>query len=365
MNSNANVVTGRKVRLGVIGAGAWATASHLPNLQTRSDEVDFVAVCRKGERELNEIAEEFGFDVASEDYRDVLGAGIDLCIVSSPLSFHYEHARAALEAGCHVLLEKPVTIRSDHAWELVDVAKENDRHLVLAFGWNYMPTYLRAQEVWGEEGIGEIEHVMVHMASGIRELLSGTSVSSTGDPEDEADTRTWTDPSLSGGGYGQAQLPHALAWLMGLSGLRAESVFALGGGPSSAPVELHNALAVRFRGGASGTISGASYHGGAQGNRHQLQIRLFGTEGQLHADLERDRLWIWRPDGSREVDLPKDAGTYHCEGPPLVLLDLVLGREVENRSPMELGARTVETLEAAYSSMRKAEPVSVEGSETG
>lgn len=347
----------RRVRVGVIGAGAWATASHLPTLQTRASELEFVAVCRKGKKELAEVAERFGFEFASEDYRAVLDAGVDLCIVSSPLALHYEHARAALEAGCHVLLEKPVTIEPEHAWELSALAKEYDRHVVVAFGWNYMPTYRQALHAWGSEGVGTIEHVSMHMASGIRELLGGTSVSSTGNPDDKADTRTWTDPALSGGGYGQAQLPHALGWALGLTSLRASEVFAFGSGPDSAPVELHDAIAVRFEGGASGSISGASYHGGVQGNRHQLEIRVFGSKGQLHADLERDRLWLWRDDGTDLAPgLVEDAGVYHCEGPPLALLDLILERDVHNASPMELGARTVELLNAAYRSMASGQP---------
>src|SRR5262245_19273124 len=97
----------RKLRLGVIGAGSWAVASHLPNVAKR-DEVGFVAVARKGRELLEKIKGEFGFQVASEDYRDVLNAGIDICLVSSPTVNHHEHAKAALEAGAHVLVEKPV-----------------------------------------------------------------------------------------------------------------------------------------------------------------------------------------------------------------------------------------------------------------
>lgn len=359
MSVDDGSVSGRKVRLGVIGAGVWATTSHLPTLETRRDEVEFVAVARKGRQDLAAVAERFGFEVASEDYRDVVGADLDMCIVSSPVSFHYEHARAALEAGCHVLIEKPVTIEARHAWELVDLAAERSRHVVVSFGWNYMPTYQQALAIWQDSGVGEIEHVMVHMASGIRELLSGTSVSSTGNPDDAADTRTWIDPAISGGGYGQAQLPHALGWLMGITSLRSESVYALSAAPAGAPVELHTALAVRFEGGASGVVSGASYHGGVQNNRHQMEIRVFGSEGQMHVDLERDRLWMANRRGSVEIDLPADAGAYHCEGPPLALLDLVLGRDTHNASPMELGARTVETLEAAYRSVESGRPIDV------
>jgi hypothetical protein len=170
------------------------------------------------------------------------------------------------------------------------------------------------------------------------------------------DTRTWTDPAISGGGYGQAQLTHILAWALGVTGLRAEQVFALRSQPAPARVELHDTFSVRFRGGATGAVSGASFHSGCQRDRHQYEIRVFGSEGQLHADLERDRLWLWRSDRPDvDVPLPVDAGAYHCRGPVHTIVDLAQGRDVANRSPAELGARTVEVLSAAYASMRSGE----------
>lgn len=345
-----------KIRVGVIGAGVWATTSHLPTLMQRENEIEMIGVCRKGETELRKVASEFNFRVASENYKDILDEGIDLCVVASPVGFHYEHAKAALESGAHVLIEKPVTIRPDHAWELVEIAKKLNRHVVVAFGWNHLATYKKALELWGNSGVGNIEHVMLHMSSGIRELLTGTSLSSTGDPKDVVDTRTWTDPKISGGGYGQAQLSHALAWLLGITSLRTESAFCFAGGPAEATVELHNAISLRFVGGASGSVSGASAHG-SQGIRHQKEYRVFGSEGQLHADLERDRLMFWKNgEAKQEPILPLDAGSYHCQGPPLALLDLILGRSEENLSPIELGARTVETLAAVYQSISSGLP---------
>src|SRR5437763_11215319 len=122
-----------KLRLGVIGAGSWAVASHLPNLAKRRDEVEFVAVARKGDL-LQKVKDDWGFEVGSEDYRDVIAAGIDICVVASPTAFHYEHAKAALEAGAHVLVEKPVTIDPLEAWELVRLPDSKGLPLVCSFG---------------------------------------------------------------------------------------------------------------------------------------------------------------------------------------------------------------------------------------
>ena len=75
-----------KLRLGAIGAGSWAVAAHLPSLATRTDDVEFVGVSRHGLEPLNRIQDRFGFTVASEDYRVVLDAGIDIAIVASALA---------------------------------------------------------------------------------------------------------------------------------------------------------------------------------------------------------------------------------------------------------------------------------------
>src|SRR5260370_2457124 len=162
-----------KLRVGVIGAGSWAVASHLPNLARRADDVEFVAVNRLGRPLLDKIRDRYGFAVASEDYRDVIDAGIDLCIVSSPSGLHHEHAKAALQAGAHVLVEKPVTIDPQQAWDLVETAAWDHRHVVVAFAWNYFPMVRQSKRLMEEDGgIGAVEQVTIQMASQTRELLS-------------------------------------------------------------------------------------------------------------------------------------------------------------------------------------------------
>lgn len=342
-----------RTRIGIIGAGVWATQSHLPSLQRRAHEIELVGACRLGRHPLDELGRRYGFRVLTEDYRDVLAADIDYCIVSSPPALHYEHARAALLAGCHVLIEKPVTINPAEAWDLVDLATERGRHVVVAFGWNFMPTYQRAKSLWEIGGVGQVEHILVHMASGIRELLSGEGLSSTGNPADEADVGTYTDPALAGGGYSQTQFPHALGFLLGLTGITVADVFARGWFRAGGAVETHNAAVLGLTGGGIGLLSGASFHQGAQSNRHQLEMRIFGDRGQMHVDLERDRVWLWREDGlDVEAVLPTDAGLYHCNEPPLALLDLITGRRHDNPAPLELGARTVAVLDALGRSIR-------------
>ena len=79
-------------------------------------------------------------------------------------------------------------------------------------------------------------------------------------------------------------------------------------------------------------------------------------------DLERDFLWHFREDGvDNKADLPPHAGLYQCDGPPDTLIDLTKGLDVPNRSPGEVGARSVEVVAAAYDSVRTGGLASVPG----
>jgi len=76
-----------------------------------------------------------------------------------------------------------------------------------------------------------------------------------------------------------------------------------------------------------------------------------GDEGQLHVDLARPLVRLFRPDGkNQEIDLPANAGVYDCAGPLNTLIDAAQGRSVDNRASGELAARTVEALDVAYRS---------------
>ena len=352
-------------RIGVIGAGSWAASNHIPVLADR-DDVDLIVACRKGEEPLALLRDQFGFEYTTEDYLEALEHNLDAVVVASPSGFHFEHAKAALESGANVLCEKPVTIDPKEAWELDRLARELGRHLVISFGWNYRPIGIEAKRLMDQHGVGQVQHVMVAMASGTRDLLTATGSYEGAAADFAPDWDTWTDPKLSGGGYAPAQLSHAMGLALWLTNDRADQVFSFMNN-EAARVDLHDAISIRYQSGATGTLSGASCFQaanavdleGEEWPRHQLQVRIFGDEGQLTADLERDFLWLYREDGLDEkVDLPDHAGLYQCDGPPTTLVDLTQGLEVPNRSPGDLGARTVEIISAAYESASAGGPVS-------
>src|SRR4051812_29744205 len=117
--------------------------------------------------------------------------------------------------------------------------------------------------------------------------------------------------------------------------------------PASA--DYYDAAAVRFAGGATASLSGAATVPKHRG--FQLDLRIFGSEGMLLLDVERERLEVRRRDGRNlVVPMKPGDGTYACEEPLRVLVDLCLGKATENPASGVVGMRAVEVLDAMYRS---------------
>jgi predicted dehydrogenase len=350
------MVSTRKVRVGLIGAGWWATANHLPVLAAR-DDVELTAVCRLGHAELRQVQEKFGFRLATEKAEELVNfPGLDAVVVTSPHLLHHTHARLALERGLHVMCEKPFCTRADQARELVELARAKSVHLLVPYGWHYKPFVQQAKRWLDGGAIGQLQYALCHMASPIRNLLQGkvfdvarTTGQASG-PMFMPDLRTWSDPAMAGGGYGHAQLSHSTGMLTFLTGLEPQAVFALMTAPDSA-VDLYDALSVRFKGGAIATISGAGTVPPQRTIPYQLDLRLFGSEGLLLLDCERARLELSRHDGTQEkIELAENDGAYTCDGPPHNFIDLIVGKTEMNWAPGESAMHSVALLDAAYRS---------------
>jgi predicted dehydrogenase len=342
-----------KVRVGVIGAGWWATTNHIPELKKRGD-VELVSVCRLGQDLLQKIKDEFGFAHATEDYHELVNLGLDAVIVSSPHYLHYDHAKAALEKGLHVMIEKPMTLDKDQAWELVRIAKEKNLHLIIPYGWNYKKFTQEAKRLLDSGLIGETEYVLCHMASPLRDFLGGTGGTSEM-PDEWKPSLSAPEPSTwqvkeNGGGYAHGQITHSSGLMFWLTGLRAAEVSCRMTAPNS-KVDLYDSATVVFENGALGTISGSATV--AAGQSYQVDIRVFGTKGTLMLDVEgkRERMSVNEYNGNAHtIEITPGEGDYDCFVPPHRLIELVRGLSVVNQSPGDVGARSVEMLTAMFRS---------------
>lgn len=334
-----------RVRLAVLGAGYMAVASHLPVLAARPD-VDLVSVCRLGAEPLRAIQRRFGFRVATEDAAEALAAGVDAALVATPNTLHAAHAGAALDAGLHVLVEKPISTDPADGWRLAALARRRGLHLLVPYGWQYASFVRRAKHLLDADGVGRIEHVSCVMASPTAAVFAGTGGYGSvrlGDVTIEADRRTWAAVE-AGGGYAFGQLSHAVGLLAWLTGLRARRVMGwTRPGPSG--VDVADAGVVEFVGGARATLSG--YASAPAHHPYQLELRIHGADGMLLLDVERERCELVRHD-RRDVSVPvaAGAGRYSCDEPPGRFVELVRGLSTDNPSPAEPAAAAVDVLAA-------------------
>jgi predicted dehydrogenase len=320
------------------------------------DDVEVVFVQRRDGDLARRLADRWGVTHALTDWREGLALGIDAVVVASPPNVHEAQVTAALAAGAHVLCEKPFAIHADAAWRMVRAARTASKTLLIAFGWNYLPLIQSARRLMDDRGIGEIDFLTLDLRVGIRALLSsGDAYAGTGDVPPRAET--FIEPAVSGGGQAPVSMSHAFGLALFLTRLEAARIYAqMWDGPAG--VDVHDATTVTFENGAIGALTAASAHRLPAGP--EWNVGVFGSRGQLWIDTANAAVAFTDPAGRQHGPPPTpDAGRYEPTGPIRELIAVARGATPGDQSPAELGAKTVELVEAAYRSRDsgRAEPV--------
>ena len=345
-----------KSKIAIIGAGWWGVEVYVPAL-LENENVDFVAVNRRNQVALDEILEQFDIPRGYTDYQDMLEKeDLDAVVITSPHTVHFEHAKAALEAGCHVLIDKPMTTSAEDARELVRLAKEKNLEILIPYGWNYKEFATTAAELIADGRIGEVRNVNCQMATFTFDLFGGLGLKEASDHMFQPNKSTWADPD-NAGGYGWGQLSHSLGLLFRLVDLEPATVYALNT-KSVANVDLTNSAVMTFKNGAHATISGSALV--PKHCSYQLDIRIFGTEGMLLIDMERSRMELRRFDKDDVIlDLAPDAGQYMAVEPIHRLAEVCQGTAKTIEANGLVGMRAIEVLDAMYRSFKSGNPETV------
>lgn len=142
-------------RAGVIGCGAIAQALHLPGYR-KTLGVELVAACDPAVKQRKDAERIGGPGLRTySDYRKMLEAeDLDVVSVCSPNVFHTEHACAALGAGAHVLLEKPIAISMQEAGSIRRAVKRSGRGLIVGFSHRFHRGNRRLHVLIGDGAIG-------------------------------------------------------------------------------------------------------------------------------------------------------------------------------------------------------------------
>ncbi|MCE5240034.1 Gfo/Idh/MocA family oxidoreductase [bacterium] len=136
-----------QVRVGVIGSGAFARSEHFPNC-VKNPRVDLVTACSRSEDKRMGAVRDFGARKAEADAAKVFAdPEIDLIILSVPHDVHFEMVIGALEAGKHVLCEKPMAMTMEESYEIVRAVKRAGTKLCVDYNRRFSPSmqHMKAQ----------------------------------------------------------------------------------------------------------------------------------------------------------------------------------------------------------------------------
>jgi predicted dehydrogenase len=136
-----------RLRVAVVGGGLVAQAEHLPYLAQFRDRFELAALVEPSEAVRDALAARYGIGQTFPDYRDALdAAGLDAVVVCSPAGTHAEVVLAALEAGLHVFVEKPMCITLADADAIVAARDEAGKVVQVGYMKRFDPAYERLLE---------------------------------------------------------------------------------------------------------------------------------------------------------------------------------------------------------------------------
>lgn len=328
MSSNITTPLG----LGIVGCGRVVDRRVAPAIRA-VDGAQLAAFCSRELSRAQEYAQTHGA-AAAYDRLDAMLADdrVEAVYVATPNRFHAATAIACLEAGRHVLVDKPMALNTAEARMMIDAANRSGRRLGLLHQQRFHPVHRRLFELVRDGRLGRILSVRVQM--GFWYNLADN----------------WrTRREMSGGGPAMDLAPHAFDILHRIVGpvrrIDARTYLL----HFNYEVEDHCAARMEFDGGAVGTaeFSYCSHHYGGR-------LEVYGSEGTFIADgtlqqAERYRLWLRFGTDERPME---EGSASSCFG--RIISDFASAVR-EGREPtvgMSDGLDVMRVLDAMYESAR-------------
>ena len=304
-------MAGERLGVGVVGAGRWAGLAHLPGW-ARDERCRIVGVCDLDQERAAAAAGRFGAEIATQDYRELL-ARDDIAIIDVVTrdSDHYTINKAAIEAGKHVLSEKPVAHDYRDVRQVADLARAKGLKTKVGFTFRYSPAvrYLKDMLTRGDLGTPFIYNAYEQNS----QWLSPMSALRSQERANDGPIRV---ASLEGYGAPVIDIGH---WFMDsdltsvvgvMRNFIPERMIAATGKMARTNIDDGDIFIGEF---ASGAICSVQSSFVTVGNYPGIEVRVYGSEGDAIARLVEERgicetLHVASPDEVefREIEVPAD-----------------------------------------------------------
>ena len=147
----------KKLKIGLIGTGGIARACHIPGYQALTDDCEIVWACDVDAELAQKTANEHGIPKVTADYRDVLNdKEVDAVSITTPNKHHKIPTIDSLNAGKHVLCEKPLAMNADEAREMCRAAKKSGKILQVALQQRFSGAGQFMRKFIADGGMGDI-----------------------------------------------------------------------------------------------------------------------------------------------------------------------------------------------------------------
>ena len=324
-------------RFGHIGTGA-VSYGHGRQVGDSPDAV-IAAICDPSKEAQDKFVEIVG-DAAKAATRYanlekmLASEELDAAVIATPHTQHVGQIRTCLQAGLHVLVEKPMATTAKDARDLTQEAEEAGKLLAIGYQRHGEGRFIKARELVQGGEIGEVRLIHVLMAQDILPLFRPGA--------------SWrADPELSGGGHFMDSGSHINDMILWISGLEPQRVHAFINQEGTL-VDVNTSLTVEFTTGAVGTMSYTS-----MSPEWREEFRFYGTEGMLQVGAA-EPLLLHRRDA--DIVLPRDAP--RGQPPAANFLDAMRGKAAIQAPPI-CGLRVAQLSEAAYASAKSGRPEQV------
>ncbi|MDO8430832.1 MAG: Gfo/Idh/MocA family oxidoreductase [Candidatus Binatus sp.] len=283
-----------KLRGAISGFGEVAARAHLPGWCTR-DNVNISAVHDPVAERRHEAIRLIKSVRVYDDLRLMLdGEAVDFVDIASPPALHARSIRAALEAGAHVLVEKPLCLDFGEFHRLKRLAVEKRRVLMCVHNWKYAPPYAAARRAIEQGRLGEVWSITIDR---LRTEPAGAGGAGG----------KWRTSSASGGGilidHGW-HVFYLMHWLLG--GATPFSISARLETPAGCEVDEVARVNILFENGVT-----AKSHLSWRASSRRTSAKILGALGLMV--IEGDRVILSKMDGSTEDLSAPDvaADSYH------------------------------------------------------
>lgn len=155
-----------KVRVGVVGTSGYADFMHYSGLKSHA-QAELVAICGRNQERAQELAAKYSIPRVFYDYRALIECGgLDAVVVVTPDDLHYPITMLALEAGLHVLCEKPLANNAAHAREMLETARSRRLVNMVMFEWRALPENRQVAKLVSQGFLGKVYDLSIRWLQG-------------------------------------------------------------------------------------------------------------------------------------------------------------------------------------------------------